>query len=274
MPTTMCLGAQAASDAGEVLDMAGIFYVMFGWPVVALNAKDQGFGEADFVVRKRDLSRAIETLVEAGFKQCQDPSCIELQANRCPLRDTGDGPCNLSEIAAADVLNSYHAVADAHFHLGFQYESCTVLSLYTTSDLLYWLEDPESGELPGDDTFWFSNDPRLPPYEERGPSGPWTELYPVRILSPVAFSEALIILMCQNYGHIDFVDHAWITMWECVVFKPQPRTLSPRFQPIWDIFNAEEPDRNPYDVLRVLRDEMIAKNEFPYLPPVAMDRFA
>ncbi|BCS25099.1 uncharacterized protein APUU_41543S [Aspergillus puulaauensis] len=272
----MCLGAQAASDAGEVLDVAGIFYVMFGWLPVALDAKDEGFGEADFVVQKRDLSRAIEQLVEAGFKQCQDPNCIELQANRRPLRDTGDGPCNLSEIAAADVLNSYHTVADAHFHLGFQYESSTVLSLYTTSELLFWLEDPESGELPANDNdiFWFSNDPRLPPYQEGGPSGPWTGLYPVRILSPVTFSEALVILMCRDYGHIDFVDHAWITMWECVVFKERPRTLSPRFQPVWDIFNAEEPNCSPYDVLRALRDDMIANNEFRYLPPVDMDRFA
>lgn len=286
MSATTCIGAQVASEAGEILDMAGIFYVLFGWLQVALIAEDHGFGEADLVVRTRDLTKAIETLIEAGFRQCQDPNCLELQVARRPLTDTGDGVCFWREVFAADVLNCHHAVANAHFHLESQYESCTVLSLYTTSDL--FLDYLESGELPANDTLWFSNDPRLPPYkdpslilyedprlppcEQKGPSGPWTDLYPVRIMSPVAFSEALIILVCQSFGHIDFVDAAWINMWERVVFKKQPRTLSPRFQPIWDIFNADEPDCNPYDVLRALRADMIANNEFRYLPPVEPGR--
>lgn len=263
MSTTTCIGAQVASEAGEVLDMAGIFYLSFGWLPVAVIAEDKGFGEVDMLVPKRDLAKAIEKLVEAGFHQCQDPNCIELQENRRPITSN-----DVFQASAFLVDNSVHAVANAHFHLASQYESCTVLSLYTISDLLWWFEDKEQGLILTDNDVWYSNDSRLPLYREGGPSGPWKELPPVRMLSLTAFSEALIRLMCQNYGHVKGVDRAWSMMWECLVRKAQHMDLAPRFQPIWESFSAKHYPGNPYEILRALRDEMVANNEFPYLPPV------
>ncbi|OJJ06098.1 hypothetical protein ASPVEDRAFT_311869 [Aspergillus versicolor CBS 583.65] len=266
MSATTCIGAQVASEAGEVLDMAGIFYVLFGWLPVALIAEDKGFGEVDLLVPKQDLTRAIEKLVEAGFHECQDPNCIELQENRRPITSN-----NVFQAMAFLIGNSIHAVANAHFHLGSQYESCTVLSLYTISDLLWWFEDKEQRLLLTDDDVWFSNDSRLPPYREGGPSGAWTALPPVRMLSPTAFSEALIRLMCQNYGHIKGVGRAWRKMWECLMRNAHHMDLDPRFQPVWDSFSASHYTGNPYEILRALRDEMVANNEFPYLPPVNLN---
>lgn len=90
-----------------------------------------------------------------------------------------------------------------HFHIEAQYPQHGVLRVYAKSSHLWWLPDFEPGPPAADDPdLMLSNDSRLPPYVLRGFSGPWTELYPIKILNPSSLTEAAFWLASYLYPGI------------------------------------------------------------------------
>ncbi|KAL2835294.1 hypothetical protein BDW59DRAFT_168529 [Aspergillus cavernicola] len=271
-----CRGAQPAAQAAELLDTAKIPYVSFGWLTIALLSFDAGLGEVEFVVRDQDSDAAREALVDEGFHLCKDPNCRELLNDRCP--PSQDRPqcvpaeeqrMTPSELDAFFALNAQHLIADAHFHLDFQYEKCTVLSLYKKSSILRWIPVLEADPRNDDPSFlWLSNDSaRLPEARLDGPSGPWTQLYPVRFLNPTSFCETLLLLLCRDYGHVKCRDFSWRTMWETLVENQVPlnRPLRLDFKPMWEA--AEDfllqcmPTSNHFKLMSECRRQLIANGE-------------
>lgn len=56
-----------------------------------------------------------------------------------------------------------------------------------------------------------TNDQRLPPrtWPHLGPDGPWLDIYPVRIVKPILFTEALILLCCRDHNHVNNFEEYW-----------------------------------------------------------------
>ncbi|KAL4931511.1 uncharacterized protein BDV17DRAFT_255838 [Aspergillus undulatus] len=51
------------------------------------------------------------------------------------------------------------------------------------------------------------------------PCGTWTQLHPVRMLSPTTFCEAIILLICRDHAHVGGRYHHWCKMWRCLIEK-------------------------------------------------------
>ncbi|KAL4810274.1 hypothetical protein BDV18DRAFT_55491 [Aspergillus unguis] len=270
-----CPGAQPAAEAAEILDTAGIPYVAFGWLPIALLAHDCKFGEVEFVVRDKDLVAAREELVEQGFRLCDKPDCLELLDNRYlpPPSDDSDIPwgdqiMTVGEYIALNLLNSHHLIADAHFHLDWQYDKCTILSLYKKSRILRWVPVLEDDSCNDDlSLLWRSDDPSLPEARPNGPCGPWRDLPPVRFLNPASFCEVLFLLYCRDYCHVRGRDFSWRGMWETLIEHrvQHNRPLRPDLKLVWDA--AEDfivrciHSQDPFPKLSALRRQLIAKGD-------------
>ncbi|KAL3477011.1 hypothetical protein BJX99DRAFT_246505 [Aspergillus californicus] len=259
-----CLGAEPAAEVAEVLDTAKISYICFGWLSLALLAWDANIGEVEIVVRDKDFEAAREALSEAGFRLCDKEDCIQLRDRRVPLRhEPAWTPMGWNRD------DGFHIVPEAHFHLEMQYDNCTVLSLYKKSSLLRRIRVLEDEPEDDDPTLvWLSNDcSRLPEARADGPSGPWTQLHPVRILDPTLFCEVLLFIMCRDCGRVGHRSFGCLVMWEKLVWKQMRlnRPLRPDFQLICDI--GEDlwvrgiRKRCPYKFMRVCRKELIANGE-------------
>ncbi|KAJ5788827.1 uncharacterized protein N7518_005838 [Penicillium psychrosexuale] len=109
-----------------------------------------------------------------------------------------------------------------------------------------------------------SNDTRLPPYVPEGSSGPWTKLYPIKILNPNSFTEAVWWLTFRDLDHANSYDNTWIGMIPPLMeihenpHRSIKRTLRPKFQAII---------RRVWLPALELMQEMRDNNELPPLPP-------
>jgi hypothetical protein len=76
--------------------------------------------------------------------------------------------------------------------------------------MAWWLPDLESGDPPADDPyFMLSTDAQRPPARAAdGPSGPWIQYYPVKILQSGPFTEAVMMCACRDFNHPGF-DTLW-----------------------------------------------------------------
>ncbi|KAL3476432.1 hypothetical protein BJX99DRAFT_258368 [Aspergillus californicus] len=275
MSAEPCIAAKLAADVARILDKAEVPNVLFGLLAVGLIAVDLGVGEADFVVRDDDLHSAVNALRATGFPLCEESDCRELKEDRYdPTINKGKGYWTSDALYGIVAENRYHAIAKVHFHLeSFGYPDCTLLSLFTQTKLLWAFPDLILDPPTADDrVFWLSNDPRLPPPRKPGrpgACGPWTKLHPVRILSPVSLSEALILLFAQNYGHDKSVDIAWRDMFSMVVDEGETnRVLNPKYQRVWNSFKGiGPPGENVHISVRHLKEQLIAEGSLKEIPP-------
>ena len=83
-----------------------------------------------------------------------------------------------------------------------------------------------------------SNDPRLPPYVPQGMSGPWTELYPIKILNRSSFTEAALWLCFRDFDHANGLYIQWLDLLIAAKKHPEGITLRPRFQDVGRIYFA------------------------------------
>ncbi|KAI9932212.1 hypothetical protein ASPWEDRAFT_171661 [Aspergillus wentii DTO 134E9] len=240
------VGSNLAAEVAEIFDEAQVPHLLWGHLALALIGDDCHPSELEFVIPDEQIKAASDTLYEAGFCICGKSDCPELRTNQ------------------------FYPIADVHFHLEGMTEEHHTLSLFSKSSMVWWLPDFSLGPLPKDDPhFILSTDPRLPPRKEGGGSGPWTHLYPIRILNSNIMTEALILLGARDRNQINGLEEQWCRMLIALMEDREvPNTgvkkvLSPRFMPFWEALHQSSPPVGPWDMLWQLGQEMRANNELP-----------
>ncbi|KAL4962925.1 uncharacterized protein BDV14DRAFT_202371 [Aspergillus stella-maris] len=178
--------------------------------------------------------------------------------------------------AAIVAKDRYHPVGTAHFHYNTH-----IITILPKSDVLFWLPQLKSGtKLGGDATFLLSTDPTLPvafprdiqvspnqmteQFIHRGPTGPWTGLYPVKILNPDIFAEALMWLLARDFDRDEALHlRAHLLISDILETEWFSRCVSARFRAAWDGLNHRSDRAHPTVNLLRLRQEMREKGEFP-----------
>ncbi|KAI9375904.1 hypothetical protein BJX61DRAFT_539359 [Aspergillus egyptiacus] len=281
----------AAATIAELLDRARVPNILFGWTAMSLVGDDAGFGEIEFVIPDAMMTSATAALEAGGDALCRDTSCFELRFDRLPSIEL----LGFLGLLDADAMlaaphNRFHIVGSAHFHLPAGY----ILSLYSQSSLLWWLPDYDVGPPPPEDPNlvlstdaarlpergqkacafpWNHSDEVAKLYAARivyGCSGPWNHLYPVKVLSPRAFREAILTCLCRDYE--DSKVTLWITMLAYLGEQREPgqtevkQQLSEPFRHLWHHFHDyPHPtcEASIEDLVLELRDNLLAAGIFP-----------
>ncbi|KAL2871456.1 uncharacterized protein BJX67DRAFT_377225 [Aspergillus lucknowensis] len=96
-----------------------------------------------------------------------------------------------------------------------------------------------------------------------GPSGPWSELYPVKILNPDSYTESIIWLLCRDMERDESLLDRWSdvrsALHDNAMFK---KRLRPRFRYAWDTLNMRY-NKHCFCGLAYLRKELIDSGELP-----------
>ncbi|KAL4966513.1 uncharacterized protein BDV14DRAFT_198970 [Aspergillus stella-maris] len=155
----------------------------------------------------------------------------------------------------------------------------TLLSLQKKSEHLWWIPGP-SLSPPGPDEHLQRSDEaaRLascehlkhdPPRtkwdciftycQDHANADSWETSHPVRLLNPNSFTEAVILIGCRRWAHIDRLDEPWWDLLICLI-DADPGTLkkqlSPKFQYAWDCYNRRIKRDHFWDGFRELRRMM------------------
>ncbi|CAI7665982.1 unnamed protein product [Penicillium glandicola] len=214
--------ARPAADVARILDEAQVPNILWGMMAMCLvGVWKEEEKDVEFLILDHLITDASNALIAAGFTSCTDPDCREVQ-----------------------IKGNYRPVPAVHFHIESQYPRHQVLRLYPKSGHLWWLPDFELGPPAADDPdLMLSNDLRLPPFAEKGFSGPWTELYLIKILNPSSFTEAVWYLIFRDLGYANMHETIWLDMIVPLMeshthpHRTIKRTLRPRFQAMWEEFN-------------------------------------
>ncbi|KAL4907857.1 hypothetical protein BDW74DRAFT_113054 [Aspergillus multicolor] len=275
-------GGKLAFDVARLLDQDSIPNVLWGWLGLSLVASDQGNREVEFVIPDNQIDDARKSLATAGFTVCTNPKCPELCEDRFPedqwrptFRLMGIERQNAT-VGAITSFDRYHPVAAAHYHVERQSAEYRILSLHRKSSQLWWLPELKTGPPSSDDrNLTLSNSSRLP--TGKGRSGPWTDQYPIKVLLPWAFLEAVMLLRCRDYGHTRGLHLLWNPI--LYLFCPHDEELRdkihPRFRLAWDSLNDRRPEGEmQWLKMRHLRTSLIQAGELPDIPqPNNADRF-
>jgi hypothetical protein len=153
---------------------------------------------------------------EKLYSLCTDPDCMDLMEDRSP-HDDWDPRTDLARL---------HPIPEPNFHTDLW---MVVIYLVLQSDHLWWLP-PLTMDMPDKNHSYLtlSTDLALPRRHEDevqdkwswkresvGPCGPWFGLYPVRILKPGRFIEALCWLWMRD---ADMRNLTLWTLWESMLF--------------------------------------------------------
>lgn len=267
-------GAFVAANAAEAMDDAGVYSILVGQKAAGFVGQSKPYLEADFAVEDKQIQKAVDALSASKFKFkiCTSSDCIDLMGDRSDIsRKIRD-----REWVYADSyrFSDLHHIPAAHFH-----HNGIVLSLHLRSAVMPWLTEESFAAGHGLTT---SNDPRLPPPnggpepDSQGPTGPWTNLYPVRIQNPDAFTEGAIYMLAlhmdkdlsnSNYLRRIYEDIIHRIVYRALYpFKPEYyRTLQPKFRWAWQYINNEGRPKghDRYAALLRLREHMIIHGELP-----------
>ncbi|RDW78870.1 uncharacterized protein DSM5745_05722 [Aspergillus mulundensis] len=259
----------AAAAVGNTLSSAKIPNMLWSWTALALFIVDHGFPEIEFLIQDNEVPQATGALTKAGYKNCTDPSCSELQEDR--------------GAHLGDALNRFHPVAAAHFHLpppngqGSGY----LVSLLKKNDIIPHLPDLKLG-LPKQKEYellTLSIDPRLPPRAEGGASGPWYDLPFVRVPQDYTLAQALLLLRCRHVDTNPGLDGLWRDMlWEIRRFKqPHPfefgeKHFSPLLGQLWGDLVQGNPNYPPdVDLQHKLRGVELVREARDRMPRMSPD---
>ncbi|KAI9373433.1 hypothetical protein BJX61DRAFT_541787 [Aspergillus egyptiacus] len=270
--TRVSRGAIPAADVARILDAAGVPSLLFGW-----------WADIDFVIPDSHFARALDALHAQGFEKCTNPTCNEFTPDRFTLRPGAHEQLPPSVWGPMMALNRTHAVADAHIHLDTRYTYFTVLSLYKKSRLLWSLPDITLDPIPKNDPrFMFTNEAdRLPSWTGTADAstGAWSDLYPVKTLTHTALVEALMRLLCRDYGDREFISTTWKFMVLNaigMVARDKDNNVLERLVQLRDNVQREfQPlvacyigmtEEYQGKLIRALRDYLIAHNELPDIP--------
>lgn len=120
-----------------------------------------------FVVSDEQVPKAINVIAEAGLEACTHEGCCHSRPFRRPI-------------------------TEKHFH----FDSASILHVLKKS-AFYWALPDLPAQMPsaGDPIYVLSNDPRL---EGSFPAVFPTHLHPLKLLTPTALIESLMLLMCRD----------------------------------------------------------------------------
>ncbi|KAL4793218.1 hypothetical protein BDV19DRAFT_391439 [Aspergillus venezuelensis] len=319
--TEPTLGADLASRVARVLDAARTAYVLWGWLPLSLLRRNNRYPELLFIVPDQMMNEAIKALGKDELHQCRAGDCTEQNADR-----TRHWPDKLGG-QALEIPNRIHPVGSAHFHVnsklaGSDRPQHLVIHLLPQSETLFWFKDlsktahnPEHGKMPdpaklhrdltlssdktslparGADWVDKTDGERIP----QGPCGPWREkdgFYPVKLLTPAAFAEALIWLIFRDYPAEEWYEEEGVYKGDWGVYRdaiavfylwkemarelqrgkggPGVKGLREEFQGAWDQLHAR--GRDPVmkrDKVSYLRRKLQPQLPEPYKdrPQVAM----
>jgi hypothetical protein len=122
------------------------------------------------------MNLAIITLTSVGYSLCLNQDCEWNQLN-----------CEIPPAIHFDTVHNSRLWGP--------------VCLWPKSSVLWWLPDPTpSLPSPDDAHYMLTNIQRLPQrkWPRFSPNGPWLQIYPVRIVKPILFTEALLLLSCRD----------------------------------------------------------------------------
>ncbi|KAL4779508.1 hypothetical protein BJX76DRAFT_340485 [Aspergillus varians] len=101
-----------------------------------------------------------------------------------------------------------------------------------------------------------SNDiTQIPPTAVTNGSGAWTSLSPVRILNPHSFTDAVLLLLCRNFGHPQRLYKLWANMIS-VLMDDEPGALRKEvreeFRDVWEALNGRVERKDGVDSMAAL----------------------
>ncbi|KAL4807845.1 hypothetical protein BDV18DRAFT_136240 [Aspergillus unguis] len=233
--------------------------------------------EIDFIVPDSRFETAVRVLIDTGFVYCDNANCSELKHDRHPHRMLPHVAYPATELAAMLARNTWHEIADAHFHSETKYPGFTVFSLFKQSRLLWWLPTLTLSPVESNDpTFMLTNDAaRLPPWIAGDPnssSGPWLDVSPVKTLTHSALVEALLRLESRYLRVPGYRFDMWNEMFLCALPRAADterlqrlrESLKPEFQASVDLVTAGcavNGDSDAKTVANKLHDYLVAKGE-------------
>ncbi|KAJ5577398.1 uncharacterized protein N7459_006362 [Penicillium hispanicum] len=250
--TCLAIGSQHIGEIAKIFHEAKIPALLWGWWAAALVGEyDPSVEAVDFVVPDQLLQKATDTLMAAGYSRCTKKDC----------------PYS-------------HLITDIHFDSSPQ-DLWGPIRLYPKSSIVWWVPDPPVGNsVENDPHFIMSNDHRLPAAADQGPCGPWPDVFPVTVLRPKEFTEALILLMCRDITHANALDMYWRNMLHMMrEVRENPdavhvKTLRPILQRFWDEYNAGSADKqNIWRRLKAIREELIQTRVIELPPPPPFNGF-
>ncbi|KAL3480721.1 hypothetical protein BJX99DRAFT_254388 [Aspergillus californicus] len=261
--------AEVAARIARVLDAAQIPNILWGWAAVTLVGDSVGIpGEADFVIPDSQIDSAKQAMKDAGISMCTNGNCCKRYG------------ITASFIHGVRLIELMHPVPAAHYHVGVDEWD---VSLLRKSGILNWLPDYTVGPPATDDpNLMLSNDPKLPAFYEdvegEGPSGPWTGVYPMKILNPNALTKATIFLMARDWAEPPIMTgkqsespcEQWEEMSVHLSESHRPRVpgyireLEPMYQLVWDSLEFRgSPEYDMYVPLILLRELLIETGQLP-----------
>lgn len=202
-------------------------------------------------------------LDKEGFSICNDAFCKRRSVDQ-RATNPSDPETDIND------KTRYPSIACAHFHTEdglYQEYGISTISLLTQSSTLWWLANLNVGRY-----ITVSSDPALPPYVPGGCTGPWSseELYPVKILRPSAFTEAVILLAAWGYDSIEGQESRYWQMIRCLMDKGNndptnvKKQLAEPFRYFWGNLHAVSNWEPVRLCLRTLwTDEIVMKGALP-----------
>ncbi|KAJ5589737.1 hypothetical protein N7450_003709 [Penicillium hetheringtonii] len=267
-----------AGEIARVLDDVGIPNILWGYAALGLVGQVKASSEIDFVIPDELLEKAADTLVARGFELCT--------ARKCP---------------ANDERKRARALAAVHFDATPENDTMGPIQFFPKSHILWWLKEIPAGHpSPNDETLILTNDPGLPKrpqvrtatspihrnlytgYEEFvGPSGSWTETYPIKILNPSSFTEALLLLYCRDYHNSndhDALQLGYDEYWKRLILPMGEvkenenaivkKNLQPEFRDAWENFNMPAQPYGWEYLHDDLRDTLRKADKLPRFPGI------
>ncbi|KAL5337207.1 hypothetical protein BJX70DRAFT_399852 [Aspergillus crustosus] len=228
-----------------------------------LKSRKERFAKIDFVLND-DQTGFRSKVPESPWKQLSGIVPVQTTTARSSL-DNLD-PRGLTPPAMRDALalDRQHPVAAVHFHISSQDPDFDLLALHRRSSLLWWLPRIQLGNPSIEDRdLTVTTDPRLPTQYEC--SGPWTGLYAIKILTQVAFAEAVITLGLRDLYHPKGLGILWHSMYR--FFMDHDAEISSRIKPefgeLWAHYMDRRPDSYPSDAVIHVTQKLRAEGRLP-----------
>lgn len=261
--TRQLLLANIASFLASILDDAHVPNVLWGGQAADIfNDLEDGVRSRnlEYVIPDEALDAAIRALdFYEEHQLCLDTNCASVQPHQgSQVPDAHfHTPC-LQAIPVPTAGVTLPDTMDGQDVIGID-----TICLFVKSKVLWWLPDftlssPKSSVH------------TMNAKEYRRWSAEWRALYPFKILKPMVFVEALIMLLCRDHGNTNSGFEYWQVLIDAMTGKyfreEAGQVLRPVFRSFWLELNyAPKWLAQPWDMLPAMRETLILARE---LPPV------
>jgi hypothetical protein len=263
-PQTYCrrqlLRANIAGFLASILDDARVPNVLWGEQAADIfNDLEESAlqsRELEYVIPDEAFDAAIRALdFYEEHQLCLDSNCASVQPHQdFPVPDAHfHTPC-LQAIPVPTVGVSLPDTMDGQDVIGID-----TISIFVKSKVLWWLPDFTLSSPK-------SSIHMMSAKEYRRWSTDWQASYPFKILKPMVFVEALIMLLCRDHGNTNSGFKYWQKLIYAMTGKYFPeeaeRPLRPDFRSFWlELTYAPKWLDQPWDMLQGMRERLILAKE-------------